>query len=410
MIDLNLIRKDISAYKKICEAKNKNINIDEVLSLDDKRKELQGQIDDLKFHQKEAGKNKDIEKAKSLKTQIQTLEEQYSQTITNLHTRELKLPNIIHPKTPIGKSEAENIEAYRKWKIPEFDFPTKDHMELMQKHDMIDVERGVKLSWARSYFLKNDGALLEQAILQYAYKKMISKWFTPMMVPNIVSTETLEGTWYFPGWEEDTYQLERDDKRLIATAEIPLTGYHAWEILDYKELPKTYVGLSPCYRREAGSYGKDTAGLYRVHQFSKVEQVIILPADIELSNQRHEKILTNATELLDELGIPYRKLDLCTGDMSIWKYRTHDLECRMPSRNNYGETHSASSFLDFQARRLKIRYRDQDWQIKFVYTLNNTVVATPRILIAVIENNQTADGKIKIPKILQAYMGKEIIG
>jgi len=230
-----------------------------------------------------------------------------------------------------------------------------------------------------------------------------------MSVPYMVDPACLIGTGYFPGWEEDAYRLERDDKWMIATAEIPLTAYHKDEILEIAELPKTYVWLSPCFRREAGTYGKDTRGLYRVHQFHKVEQVVILPADEEKTITWHYQILQNAEEVLQDLGMPYRLLQLCTWDMATGKYISHDIECRMPSRDSYGETHSASSFLDFQARRLNLRYRDVDGIVKTCYTMNNTVIACPRFLIALIENNQNADGSITIPTVLQPYMGKEKI-
>jgi len=241
-------------------------------------------------------------------------------------------------------------------------------------------------------------------VLQYALQKMVKKGFTPLSVPNIVNTDCLVGTGYFPGGEEDAYRMERDDQWLIGTSEIPVTSYHSGEILQETDLPKKYLGYSPCYRREAGTYGKDTAGLYRVHQFMKVEQVILLPEDVKMSDQYHAQILANAEELCTELEIPYRVLQLCAGDLAIGKYDSHDIECWMPSRNAYGETHSATSFLDFQARRLNLRYRDSEGNIKYCYTMNNTLVATPRILIAIIENNQTADGKIRIPKVLQPYM------
>ncbi len=191
---------------------------------------------------------------------------------------------------------------------------------------------------------------------------------------------------------------------MIGTAEIPVTSYHKDEILDEKDLPKTSFALSPCYRREAGSYGKDTHGLYRLHQFNKVEQVVVIPADVELSNERHQKILQNAMDVMDDFKLPYRLLQLCTGDLAQGKYDSHDIECRMPSRKSYGETHSATSFLDFQARRLNLRYRTKDGEVKYCYTLNNTVVATPRILIAIVENYQQKDGTIKIPEMLVSYM------
>jgi len=321
------------------------------------------------------------------------------------------MPQFLSSKVPVWETEDDNVELNTVWEIPNFDFDFKDHIELMQKHDMIDQERAVKLSWARSYFLKNDGALLENAILQYSLDQMVKKWFSPFVVPNIVNTECLTGTGYFPGGEDDAYHMEKDGKWLIGTGEIPLTSYHSGEILDVNDLPKTYVAMSACYRREAGTYGKDTAGLYRVHQFSKVEQVVILPEDVALSDERHDKIMKNSEEILKDLNIPYRVLQLCTGDLALWKYNSHDLECWMPSRNSYGETHSATSFLDFQARRLNLRYRDEEWKIKYCYTLNNTVIASPRILIPLIENNQTADGKIKIPEVLRKYMwDREFIG
>ena len=230
-----------------------------------------------------------------------------------------------------------------------------------------------------------------------------------MNVPNIVNPECLIGTGYFPGGEEDAYRMERDNQWLIGTSEIPVTAYHMDEVLNEDELPKKYCGYSACYRREAGTYGKDTAGLYRVHQFMKVEQVVILPEDLAMSDEYHRQILQNAMEILDDIKVPYRVLQLCTGDMAIGKYNSQDLECWMPSRNAYGETHSVTSFLDFQARRLNLRYRDKEGKIKYCYTMNNTAIATPRFLIAVIENYQQADGSIKVPEVLVPYMGKEVI-
>ena len=321
------------------------------------------------------------------------------------------MPNTaLHPEVPEGKDDSENVVVQSFWTIPQFDFQALDHVELMKKHDMIDIERGVKLGGARSYFLKGDGMLLEQAVLQYTLKKIVERGFTPMQVPNIVNPECLQGTGYFPGGEEDAYRMERDDQRLIGTSEIPVTAYHMNEILNEDDLPKKYCGYSACYRREAGTYGKDTAGLYRVHQFQKVEQVVVLPADEKMSEQYYRQILQNSMDILADLELPHRLLQLCSGDLAIGKYNSHDLECRMPSRNAYGETHSVTAFLDFQARRLNLKYRDKDGKIQYCYTMNNTAIATPRVLIAIIENNQTADGKIRIPKVLQAYMGKEVIG
>lgn len=411
MIDLKKVRDDIEWYKKICQYKNKKIDVDWILAKDDQRKQLQLQVDSMKFQQKQLWDKKDFEWAKALKGEIQWLEQQYDKIIEELNKDILTMPNTsLHADVPIGKDESENVVVKSFGDIPTFDFEAKDHMALMKQYDMIDVERWVKLAGARSYFLKGDGMLLEQAVLQYTLKKLVEKWFTPMNVPNIVNPECLVGTGYFPGGEEDAYWMERDNQWLIGTSEIPVTAYHMNEVLDENELPKKYCGYSACYRREAGTYGKDTAGLYRVHQFNKVEQVVILPEDEKMSNEYYQQILHNAMEILDEFKLPYRLLQLCSGDLSIGKYNSNDLECWMPSRNSYGETHSVTSFLDFQTRRLNLRYRDSEGKIKFCYTLNNTAIATPRVLISLIENNQQADGTIKIPEVLVPYMGKKFIG
>lgn len=410
MLDLKKVRDNLDEYKSSLTKRHSNCDVDAILAKDDERKALQQRVDDLKSQQKTLAAQQDYEWAKALKWQIQELEDQQKNIQEELKKYQLKMPNFISPSVPEGKDDTENVEVKRVWEIPQFDFEPLDHMTLMKKYDMVDVERWVKLAGARSYFLKNDWMLLEQAILQLALKKLVKKWFTPFQVPNMVNPECLVGTWYFPWWEEDAYWLERDDQWMIATAEIPLTSYYSWEILNESDLPKKLVWLSPCYRREAWSYGKDTSGLYRVHQFMKVEQVIILPADVAMSDQFHEQILQNSMEVVEDLWLPYRLLQLCSGDLALWKYNSHDIECWMPSRNSYGETHSATSFLDFQARRLNLRYRAEDGTIKYCYTLNNTVVASPRILIALIECNQTADWKIKIPAALQDYMWKDIIG
>ncbi len=409
MIDIKKIRDNLKEYKVVIAKKKRNVDADALLNLDDQRKNLQKQIDDLKFQQKKFGEEKKYDEAKALKTEIQTLEESYKTIVEQFDTMMLTMPNFIAPTVPEGKDDSENVVVKTVGEIPQFSFESKDHMTLMKQFDMVDVERGVKLAWARSYFLKNDGMMLEQAVLQYALQKMVKKWFSAFSVPNMVNTECLVGTGYFPGGEEDAYRLERDDQWMIATAEIPITAYHMNEVLSEDELPKKYVGLSPCYRREAGTYGKDTAWLYRVHQFMKVEQVILLPEDVAMSDFWHQQILQNSMELLDDLKIPYRLLQLCTWDLSLGKYNSHDIECWMPSRNSYWETHSATSFLDFQARRLNIRYRDSEGKIKYCYTLNNTVVASPRILIALIENYQQADGSIKVPEVLVPFVGKEVI-
>lgn len=410
MIDLQLVRNHIAQYKNICELKGVSLDVDRMIALDDTRKDLQHRIDTLKAEQKQAWKDRHIERAKELKTEIQTLEKEFSDTVNELDTLLLQAPNPrLHSDIPSWKDDSDNVELWKWWNIPEVDFPLRDHVELMEMHDMIDIERWVKLAGSRSYILKNDAVLLEQAVLRFAFDHLVNKGFTPLQVPYVVNESCFRGTGYFPGGEDDAYHTQ-DRQWLIATWEIPMTAYHSGEILDHSELPKTYLTQTPCFRREAGTYGKDTHGLYRIHQFNKVEQVIIIPEDIATSNERHDRILENALEVLRALEIPHRLLQLCSGDLSIGKYNSHDIECWMPSRSSYGETHSATSFLDFQARRLNLRYRDEEGNLRYCYTLNNTVVATPRFLIPLIENNQNADGSIRIPEVLQPYMGKEVIG
>lgn len=417
MLDIKFIRENVELIRKTCVQKHINPElVDLLIEHDKKRREKIQNLEALRNKRNEWAKKiaqlKDpkhreelIGEMASLKKNEKKLNEAFLELENLYHKTMLLMPMPVRSDTPEGKDETGNVEVYTKGEIPKFDFKPKDHMTLMQMLGMVDIERAVKIGGARSYFLKGDAALLEQAILQYTFKKLVEKGFTPITVPYMVGPECLEGTGYFPGGEEDAYHMERDDKWLIGTGEIPLTSYHKDEILEENELPKTYVTMSACFRREAGSYGKDTQGLYRMHQFNKVEQVVILPADVKLSDEWHEKILKNAQEVLDDMEVPYRLLQLCTGDLGLGKYTSHDLECWMPSRGGYGETHSATSFKDFQARRLNLRYKDKSGKTHFCYTLNNTAIATPRFLISLIECNQNADGSIDIPKALQPYMG-----
>jgi seryl-tRNA synthetase len=421
MVAIQFIRENTEAIVNAAKLKNIPFDVEALLSIDKERRETQQECDNLKAKQNQAnagiaaaqGEDKQVAilAMKAVAGEVKALQAKLSEVEEQFHKLMLLVPNIMSDNVPVGTGEEGNVVAEVIGEIPQFDFKVRDHIELMKMHDMIDIQRGVKLSGSRGYILKNDAAMLEQAVLQYALKKMVEKGFTPMQVPYIVNTPTMGGTGYLTEEnKDDAYHLAKDDKWLIATAEIPLTAYHSGEILEEADLPKTYVALSPCFRREAGSYGKDTHGLYRIHQFTKVEQVVVIPADIATSDQWHETILSNARDVLDDLKMPYRLLQLCTGDLALGKYNSHDLECWMPSRESYGETHSASSLLDFQARRLNIRYRTKDGEIKHCYTLNNTVIATPRFLIALLENFQQEDGSILIPEVLQPYMGKAKIG
>jgi seryl-tRNA synthetase len=330
---------------------------------------------------------------------------------------------------PIGKDETENVEIRREGEIRQFDFEPKDHVQLGTALGIIDIERGVKLAGTRNYILKGDGALLHWAVLRFAMDYMVDKGYVPMSVPVLMKDEAMTGTGFFPGSEDQTYRMEADQLNLAGTAEVPLTAYRMGEILGEEELPLKYVALSSCFRREAGAAGKDTYGLYRIHQFDKIEQVVICENSVDVSNKFHEEILANSEGVMRALELPYRVANVCTGDLGRGQVKKYDIEAWMPSRKNYCETHSASKFYEFQARRMNLRYRDSScvmrdaysgerknarrntqYVIRFCHTLNNTVIASPRILIPILELYQNSDGSVTIPKVLRPYMGgKETI-
>jgi len=312
---------------------------------------------------------------------------------------------------PIGKDDTENVEIRKEGEIRHFDFEPKDHVQLGLALGIIDIERGVKLAGTRNYILKGDGALLHWAVLRFAMDFMVNKGYVPMSVPLLMKDQTMIGTGFFPGSEDQTYRMEKDQLNLAGTAEVPLTAYRMGEILSAQELPLKYVALSSCFRREAGAAGKDTYGLYRIHQFDKVEQVVICENSVEQSNKFHNEILANAEAVMQALELPYRVANVCTGDLGRGQVKKFDIEAWMPSRGNYCETHSASKFYEFQARRMNLRYKDPATKKNhFCHTLNNTVIASPRILIPILELYQHADGSITIPKPLRPYMnGKETI-
>ncbi|HRX86172.1 MAG TPA: serine--tRNA ligase, partial [Phycisphaerae bacterium] len=295
--------------------------------------------------------------------------------------------------------------------VPRFDFEPKDHVALGEALGIIDIERGVKLAGTRNYTLRGDAVLLHHAVLRLAMDTMIARGFTPVQVPVLVREEIMYGTGYFPGGRDQAYLCERDNLSLVGTAEVSLTALHADEILDEADLPIKTVAMSPCFRREAGAAGKDTYGLYRIHLFDKVEQVVVCRNDVEESKRLHAEILANAEAVVQALELPYRVVNVCTGDLGQGQVQKFDIETWMPSRGGYGETHSASRFYEFQARRLKLRYRDADRRTRFCHTLNNTVIASPRVLIPILELYQNADGSITVPKALRPYLGgREYIG
>jgi seryl-tRNA synthetase len=321
----------------------------------------------------------------------------------------LKLPGIPYEGAPVGPDESYNVVIRTVGEPPKFDFEPLDHVALIEKNGWGDLSRVTQVSGSRTYCLKGALALLEAKLMAWALDKIAAANFTPITVPAIAREQALLNQGQFPGHREETYELPNDDLWLAGTAEVVLTSLHAGEIIEGDKLPVLYAGFSPCFRREAGSAGKDVRGLLRVHQFVKVEQYVICEADEEQSAEWHATLLRLAEDLLGALEIPYQVIETSTGDMGLGKYRMNDIESWVPSLGKYRETHSCSTLHDWQARRANIRYRGADGKVRFAHTLNNTALASPRILVPLLENHQTADGRVKLPKALQQLMGSEYL-
>ncbi|HIJ53217.1 MAG TPA: serine--tRNA ligase [Planctomycetes bacterium] len=421
MIDIKQIRENPQKFKDACETKGFKVDIDRLVDLYDALRGSKAFLQSVITKKNRIGKSipnlSENEKTDALEelTKLKQKEAEYQRQI-NKHQPEfdelmLLVPQPTDEDVPLGKDDTENVEIRREGKVRQFDFEPKDHVQLGTALGIIDIERGVKLAGTRNYILKGDGALLHWAVLRFAMDFMVGKGYVPFSVPVLMKDETMTGTGFFPGSEDQTYQMEKDQLNLAGTAEVPLTAYRMGEILKAEELPLKYVALSSCFRREAGAAGKDTYGLYRIHQFDKIEQVVICENSVEESNKFHEQILANAEAVMQALELPYRVANVCTGDLGRGQVKKFDIEAWMPSRGNYCETHSASKFYEFQARRLNLRYKDPKTKKNvFCHTLNNTVIASPRILIPILELYQNADGSITIPKVLRPYMnGKEIL-
>ncbi len=418
MLDIQFIRDHADELKTAISNKQMNPDIvNEVLRVDEQRRELITKVEELRKQSNEHVKAikaqgkptpEQIEHGKELKRQLQDLEPQLrhvEETYTDLM---LQVPNPAAPDVPVGPDESGNVDIMQWGEKRHFDFEPKTHDILAENLDLFDAKRGVRIAGRRAFFLKNDLVLLEMAVQQFALKHMIAKGFTPMTVPWMVNDEAMVGTGYFP-WGKDDHYKTQDGQSLIGTAEVSLTAYLMGETVNEKDLPIKMVGISPCFRREVGSYGKDTQGFFRVHQFQKIEQVVYTIADEQKTRAMHDAMRLNSEELLQALNLPYRILLMCTGDIGAGQRKKYDIETWFPGQNAYRETHSDSYFNDFQARRLNIRYRAKDNSLKYVYTLNNTVAATPRLLGAILENYQQADGSIEIPKVLREFMGKDKI-
>lgn len=418
MLDLAFIRNHPDLVKEAARLKNNPIDIDALLELDQRVLALQHHVEEARAKQNQLSKsiqqaakeknvvlrNELIAQGKQFAEQIKQLEPELAQAIEQRSNMLLLVPNIPDPKSPIGKDENDNVPI-KYWGEPTSSDSLLDHYELMQKLDLVDIERAVKVAGSRSYVLKGDAARLELALVNFAIDRMASKGFTPLIVPAMARDFCFIGNGQFPKGRDQVYELVDQDLFLVGTAEVSITGMYKDEILKAEDLPLKFVGYCPCFRQEAGTYGKDTRGVFRIHQFNKVEQYIICKADHEESVRWHEQLLQNAEELIQALEIPYRVVNVCTGDMGDGKVGMYDLECWVPSENRYRETHSCSYLHDWQARRANIRYRDVDGKVKFVHTLNNTAIATPRILIPLLEAHQQADGSVRIPEALRPYMG-----
>ncbi len=418
MLDISFIRENPDLIKEAARKKRVSVDIDRLLELDGKRRTRIKEVDDLRAAQNTAGQQiaqmaedervQAIERMRALKENLSSKEEELK-TIEDEYMRlMLMVPNVPDLSVPEGESDADNTEIRKEGTIPQFDFEPKDHIALLKELDLADFERGTKVSGFRGYFLKGDAVLLCVALWQFAFEMLTRKGFTLHMVPSLVRGITLVGTGWLPQGKDEVYKVG-EDLFLAGTAEVPMMGMFEDEVLEEGVLPLKTAAFSPCYRSEAGSYGKDTKGLYRLHEFMKVEQVMLCRADHEESVRWHEELTKNAEEIVQVLQVPYRVVVNCGADLGLGQVKKYDIETWIPSQKKYGETHSSSYFHDFQTRRLNIRYRDGEGKLRFAHSLNNTMIATPRILISLLENNQQADGSLVVPEVLRKWVGKEKI-
>jgi seryl-tRNA synthetase len=427
MLDAAYIRDHLDAVKANCRNRNVKADVDRVVQLDDERKRLlqetqvlqqrANEVPKLIPKEKDAAKKQElIAEGKRLREQVGTMEKQVKRVEADLHAALQAIPNMSHPDAPVG-TEAKDNKILHRWGEPrKFDFPPKDHVALAESLKLVDFEAGASVTGQKFYFLKNEAALLELALIQYAMTTLIREGYTPVITPDLARAEVLEGIGFIPRdpdpEKRQIYSIADSDLCLIATAEITLGGMHRDQILDELQLPMKYVGLSHCFRTEAGAPGRDTRGLYRVHQFTKVEMFAFCTPD--QSESIHQELLRIEESIFQGLGLPYQVIDTCTGDLGGPAYRKYDLEAWMPGRGEkgeYGEVTSTSNCTDYQARRLGIRYKVPGQKgTRFVHTLNGTAVAVTRAILAILENNQQADGSVIVPEALRPWVGKERVG
>ncbi|EKD56755.1 MAG: hypothetical protein ACD_58C00103G0004 [uncultured bacterium] len=415
MLDIKFIRENKKEVEKAIKNKNVNLDLGRLLLLDKEKQDLQQKIEKLRSERNCLAKSRtEVIKAKKVKEFLRDLEPRFTEVSEELLEIMLHVPNIYSDDTPIGKDEKENKVIYSWGKLKKFSFKIKDHIELAKDLDLIDLERGTKVSGFRGYYLKNQAVKLQLALMQYTLDKLSAEGFTPMITPTLVHKMALVGSGHFPEAKDEIYQIAnpgklssgeaiKEETYLVGTAEPSLLAYRANEVLDESELPLKFSGFSQCYRSEIGSYGKDLKGVFRIHEFMKVEQVVICKADYKEAEKMFSKLLAISQSILKDLELPYQVVQMCTGDMGLGKYKMCDVETWMPANNAYRETHSCSNLTDWQMRRLSIRYKTKDGQKLYPFALNNTGIASPRILIALLENHQQEDGSIKIPKGLQKY-------
>jgi seryl-tRNA synthetase len=419
MLSLQYIRENPDVVAQAIAQKNVKLHLARLLDLDAEVRAAKQEIDELRRQRNEisAGfKTAAPEDRPALGARAKEMGARASEVEAGLAARSaeldglmLRLPGIPWEGAPVGPDESANVVVRTEGTPPTFDFEPLDHVALVEKNDWADLSRITQVAGSRMYALKGRLALLEQALMFWAQQRLAAEGFTLMTVPALARPQAFVATGHFPGHEEEAYEVPKDDLYLAGTGEIALTSLHSGEILEAAQLPILYAGYSPCFRREAGSAGRDVRGLLRVHQFYKLEQYVICADDPQESARWHQRLLSNAEEMLKAMDIPYQVVETSTGDMGLGKFRMNDIESWVPSLGKYRETHSCSTLHDWQARRANLRWRDENRKVRFVHTLNNTALASPRILVPLLENHQQADGRVRLPAALHELMGGEYL-
>jgi seryl-tRNA synthetase len=418
MLDIKFIRENKELIANGAKKKHINFDVEELIKIDDRRRELLSSLEKKRAEQNSvnakvaqsvgAEREKIIGEMKTLKISMEKEDSDLKEVMKKWQAIMLQVPNVPDMSVPDGESDKDNKEIKVWGEKPAFSFEAKDHIDLMSSLGMVDFERGAKVHGFRGYFLTGNGARLSFAIWNYAMEFFSTRGFVPIIPPVIVRKINLYGTGHLPGDVED-YYMTQDNDALAGTAEVPVMGFHSEEVLDLKDLPKKYLGFSPCFRREAGSYSKDVKGLIRVHEFYKLEQVILCEANHETSVKHHEELNSNTEKFIESLNIPYRTVINCGADLGLGQVKKYDIELWVPKENKYREISSASYFHDFQTRRFNIRYKDKEGKVRYAHSLNCTAIPTPRILVSLVENFQQSDGSVKVPEVLQKYIGTDII-